>query len=224
MSVRFDRNATRGACVRQPMRRSLYAGTIALAATIGMTGPAMAGPPSENFKFEYDGAYGDNGLSQPYGGPTTAQSFGAGVAINPSDPSQKVYTLVEVNPNIGVGGPRGAFPASSRTIPPSSTPAIYGPPGAVLHRAPHHGFNKVVVNEVAGRHDALHLSAKLGVMLNVPPEDIADADVLEIQIGREQFRLGSLAAALDPHDHVLPRALPLSPTHARGFPSRESST
>jgi hypothetical protein len=33
---------------------------------------------------------------------------------------------VEANPDIGVGGPRGAFPASSRTIPPSSTPAYLG--------------------------------------------------------------------------------------------------
>jgi hypothetical protein len=83
--------------------------------------------PSENFKFNYDSAYGQNGLSQPYAGPfSTGQSDGTGVAINASDSSQKVYTLVEANPDIGVGGPRGAFPASSRTIPPSSTPAYLG--------------------------------------------------------------------------------------------------
>ena len=88
----------------------------------------MAGTPSEDFKFEYDSAYGDNGLSQSYVGPTTTgQSYGAGVAINPSDPSQLVYTLVAANPNIGVGDPRGSFPASSRTIPPSSTPSYLGP-------------------------------------------------------------------------------------------------
>lgn len=108
------------------MTRLIYAGTVALVATMGLTGLAMAGPPSENFKFEYNSAYGHNGLSQPYAGPTTTgQSYGTGVAIDPSDPRQKVYTLVEANPNIGVGGPRGAFPASSRTIPPSSTPANY---------------------------------------------------------------------------------------------------
>ncbi|MCU1262104.1 MAG: hypothetical protein JWO80_4989, partial [Bryobacterales bacterium] len=102
-------------------RRFIYAGAIALAATVGLKGPAMAGTPSENFKFEYDSAYSHSGLSEPYAGPTTTgQSYGTGVAINPSDPSQKVYTLVEANPNVGVGGPRGAFPASSRTIPPSS--------------------------------------------------------------------------------------------------------
>jgi hypothetical protein len=110
------------------MRRLIYAGAIALVATVGLTGPAMAGTPSENFKFEYDSAYGQNGLSQPYAGPTTTgQSYGTGVAINPSDPSQKVYTLVQANPNIGVGGPRGAFPASSRTIPPGSVASYLGP-------------------------------------------------------------------------------------------------
>jgi ABC-type antimicrobial peptide transport system permease subunit len=98
-------------------------GAIALVATAGLTGIATAGTPSENFKFEYDSAYGNNGLSQPYVGPTTTgQSYGTGVAINPSDPGQRVYTLVEANPNVGVGGPRGAFPASGRTIPPSSVP------------------------------------------------------------------------------------------------------
>jgi hypothetical protein len=117
------------------MRRLIYAGAIALVATVGLTGPAMAGTPSENFKFEYASAYGQNGLSQPYAGPTTTgQSYGTGVAINPSDPSQKVYTLVQANPNIGVGGPRGAFPASSRTIPPSSTPASYLGPYYIVRR------------------------------------------------------------------------------------------
>jgi hypothetical protein len=115
--------------------RLIYAGAIALVATVGLTGPAMAGTPPENFKFKYDNAYGHTGLSQPYAGPTTTgQSYGTGVAINPSDSSQKVYTLVEANPNIGVGGPRGAFPASSRTIPPSSTSASYLGPYYIVRR------------------------------------------------------------------------------------------
>src|SRR4030081_3148310 len=104
------------------MRRSIYAGAIALVVTVGLTGPGMAGTPSENFKFKYRSAYGHSGLSQPYAGPTTTgQSYGTGVAIDPGDPSEKVYTLAEANANVGVGGPRAAFPASSRTIPPSST-------------------------------------------------------------------------------------------------------
>jgi hypothetical protein len=95
----------------------------------------QAGTPSENFKFEYNSAYGNNGLSQSYAGPTaTGQSYGTGVAINPSDSSQKVYTLVEANPNIGVGGPRAAFPASSRTIPPSADPATYLGPYYIVRR------------------------------------------------------------------------------------------
>jgi hypothetical protein len=117
------------------MRRLIDAGTIALVATVGLTGSAMAGAKSRDFQFEYDSAYGQNGLSEAYAGPTTTgQSYGTGVAINPSDPSQKIYTLVEANPNIGVGGPRGAFPAASRTIPPSSTSATYLGPYYILRR------------------------------------------------------------------------------------------
>jgi hypothetical protein len=56
------------------------------------------------------------------------------VAINASDPSQKIYILVEANANVGVGGPRGAFPASSRTIPPSSSPAGYLGPYYIVRR------------------------------------------------------------------------------------------
>src|SRR6266480_876115 len=117
------------------MRRLIFAGAIALVATVGLTAPAITRTRSENFKFNYDSAYGHKGLSRPYTGPkTTGQSYGTGVVIDPSDPSQKVYTLVEVNPNIGVGGPRGAFPASSRTIPPSSTPANYLGPYSIVRR------------------------------------------------------------------------------------------
>lgn len=117
------------------MSNWIYAGAIALVATLGLADPAMAGTPSENFKFKYDSAYGHNGLSQPYAGPTTTgQSYGTGVAIDASDPSQKVYTLVEANPNVGVGGPRGVFPASSRTIPPSSTSASYLGPYYIVRR------------------------------------------------------------------------------------------
>ncbi|MDB4966703.1 MAG: hypothetical protein JWN44_2392 [Myxococcales bacterium] len=124
------------------MRRLIDAGAIVLIATVGLTGCSNTSSPDvpdaaapENFNFNYQSAYGQSGLSQPYAGPTTTgQSYGAGVAINPSDPSQKVYTLVEASPNIGVGGPRGAFPASSRTIPPNSTPASYLGPYYVVRR------------------------------------------------------------------------------------------
>src|SRR5207302_7153850 len=94
-------------------------------------------------------------------------------------------------------------------------------PIVLVKAAPHHGFNEVVANEVAGRHDALHLGTKLGAMLHVPPEDIADADVLEIQILCEQFRLGSLATALDPHDHVLTHAVSSPYPHAMNLPSEK---
>ncbi len=103
--------------------------------TVGLTSPAIAGTPSQSFKFAYDSSYSNNGLSQPYSGPTTTgQSYGAGVAIDSSDPRQMVYTLEEANPDVGVGGLRGAFPASSRTIPSSSTSASYLGPYYIVRR------------------------------------------------------------------------------------------
>jgi hypothetical protein len=110
------------------MKRALYAGSIALVASVGIASSASA-DTGANFGFRYDNHYGDHGLSQPYAGPTTTgQSYGTGVAIQASDASQKVYSLVEANPNVGPGGARGAFPAASRTISPSSsTPSYLGP-------------------------------------------------------------------------------------------------
>jgi len=88
-----------------------------------------------NFGFSYVSAYGTDGLSQPYAGPTTTgQSYGTGVAVAPDDPSQKAYTLVEANANVGVGGCRGCFPASSGTTPPSSTSPSYLGPYYVVRR------------------------------------------------------------------------------------------
>jgi hypothetical protein len=117
------------------MRRFIYAGAIAMAATVGLAGPAMAGTSPGSFKFSYDSDYAYNGLSQPYGGPTTTgQSYGTSVAIDPGDPSQKAYSLVEAYANVGVGGVRGAFPASSRTISPSSTTPSYLGPYYIVRR------------------------------------------------------------------------------------------
>ena len=38
---------------------------------MGLTAPAITRTRSENFKFNYDSAYGHKGLSRPYTGPTT---------------------------------------------------------------------------------------------------------------------------------------------------------
>jgi hypothetical protein len=93
------------------------------------TGSVSADPTAASFGFKYASSYGNHGLSQRYAGPTTTgQSYGTGVAIQASDTRQKVYSLVEAHPNVGVGGVRGAFPAASRTISAgSSTPNYLGP-------------------------------------------------------------------------------------------------
>jgi hypothetical protein len=110
------------------MRRIMHAGAIALAANLAFASFATA-QTMANFTFTYDSSYSDQGLSQPYAATTTTgQSYGSGVAIEASDANQHVYSLVEANPNIGVGGLRGGFPADSRTIAvSSSTPGDLGP-------------------------------------------------------------------------------------------------
>jgi hypothetical protein len=110
------------------MQRVLHVGASALVASVAFASSASAGTAA-HFGFTYDNSYGGHGLSQPYAGPTTTgQSYGTGVAIRASDTSQQVYSLVAANPNIGVGGVRGAFPAASRTISASSaTPSYLGP-------------------------------------------------------------------------------------------------
>ncbi|MCW2648165.1 MAG: hypothetical protein JWP07_4274 [Pseudonocardiales bacterium] len=111
------------------MRRLIFPGVIALTASAVLMGSASANTRTASFGFSYAYSYGKHGLSQPYAGPsTTAQSYGTGVAIRASDIRQQVYSLVEANPNVGVGGVRGAFPAASRTISASSsTPSYLGP-------------------------------------------------------------------------------------------------
>ena len=123
--------------------RLAYIGAFVLAASLGLASCASAASstlaanstPAANFGFSYVSAYGTNGLSQPYVGPTaTGQSYGTGVAVGLNDPSQKVYSLVEANANTGVGGCRGCFPASSSTTPPKTTSPSYLGPYYVVRR------------------------------------------------------------------------------------------
>jgi hypothetical protein len=117
------------------MRRIVSSGTIALIASAVSTGAASAGTPAASFGFTYASSYGTHGLSQRYAGPTTTgQSYGTGVAIQASDKRQKVYSLVEANPNVGVGGLRGAFPAVSRTVAASSSAPTYLGPYHIVRR------------------------------------------------------------------------------------------
>src|SRR5215470_10332921 len=78
-----------------------------------------------------------------------------------------------------------------------------------------HRLGHVVSDQLPGRHDAPDLGAQLGVLLHVPPEDVADADVHQVQVGGEHARLGALAAALDAHDDVFAHAASL-PYRGRG--------
>jgi len=96
--------------------------------------PAQSSSATADFGFSYVSAYGTNGLSQPYAGPTaTGQSYGTGVAV---DSSQKAYTLVQANADVGCGWLPGLLPGQQR----HDRAQLYQPqlPGAVLHRAAHH--------------------------------------------------------------------------------------
>src|SRR2546423_15053826 len=76
----------------------------------------------------------------------------------------------------------------------------------------------VVHRHIAGRHDPADLGAQLGVPLHVPAEDVDDADVHQVQVLGEEGGLGTLAAALDSHDHVLShdRTMTSTPCAAAG--------
>jgi hypothetical protein len=74
----------------------------------------------------------------------------------------------------------------------------------VLAQAPvDHRGDQVVGDEFAGGHAAADLSAQLGVVLDVPAEDVADTDVFESKGFGQERGMGTLAAALDAHDMYL---------------------
>jgi hypothetical protein len=68
----------------------------------------------------------------------------------------------------------------------------------------HHLPDQVVGSELARGHDAPDPRAQLRVVLDVPAEDVAYADVHEVEIGLQHLGLRALAAALHAHDHVFP--------------------
>jgi hypothetical protein len=68
---------------------------------------------------------------------------------------------------------------------------------------PDHLLDQVVTHQLPAGHAPPYLSAKFGVVLDVPAEDVADADVLQVEGVGQQFGLGTLAAALHAHDDVL---------------------
>jgi hypothetical protein len=75
---------------------------------------------------------------------------------------------------------------------------------------PNYRLRHVVANQSATGYDAAHLRTELGVVLHVPPQDVADADVFQIEILSKQLGLRALSAALDPHDHELAHGRPLT--------------
>src|SRR6516165_4035653 len=81
---------------------------------------------------------------------------------------------------------------------------------------PHDALDEVVADQQSRRHRAPDLGAEFRVMLDVPPEDVPDRDVLEVEVPGEHFRVSSLAAALDAHDDVFPHTATFAPNRAVG--------
>jgi hypothetical protein len=80
----------------------------------------------------------------------------------------------------------------------------------------HDAVDEVVADQQSRRHRAPDLRAELSVVLHVPPEDISDSDVLEVEGLGEHFRVSPLAAALDAHDDVFPHAATFARNRAAG--------
>ena len=72
----------------------------------------------------------------------------------------------------------------------------------------HGRLDEIVADERALGHHPAHLGTELRMVLYVPAEDVADVDVLKVEVCGEQGRLGTLAAALYSHDHILAHASP----------------
>src|SRR5580704_16485499 len=80
----------------------------------------------------------------------------------------------------------------------------------------HHVLDEVVADQQPRRHRAPDLRAELRMVLHVPPEDIPDSDVLQVEAPGEHFRVSPLAAALDAHDDVFPHAATFARNRAAG--------
>src|SRR5690606_32948414 len=85
----------------------------------------------------------------------------------------------------------------------SVVPVVHGQP------VPDHRLHQVVIDQLTGVHDPPDLGAELGVVLDMPAQDVTDADLHQVQVAGEHGALGALAAPLDPHDDVLPHPLTL---------------
>ena len=77
-------------------------------------------------------------------------------------------------------------------------------PVVLVEALVHDLLHQVVANKLARRHDPTNLGTELGVVLDVPAKDVADADLGHVEITGEYGRLGALAASLGSHQHVLP--------------------
>ena len=65
-------------------------------------------------------------------------------------------------------------------------------PVVVLQAPPDHLLDQVVADQLPGGDDPPDLGAQLGVVLDVPAEDVADVDVLQVEGVGQQLGLGAL--------------------------------
>ena len=94
-----------------------------------------------------------------------------------------------------------------------------GTQAKLLAEAPvHDRSDQLVGHQLPRGHHTPDLRAELGVVLDVPAEDVADADVLQVERLGQQLGLRPLSAALCAHDdelaHTSPCVGPASVTQA----------
>jgi len=100
------------------------------------------GTLSKNFKFEYDGAYGNNGLSQSYTGPPPLdRAMAPALRSTRATPTRKSTRWWRPIPTSAWAGPE-PLPASSRTTTTQHQPGHL--PGAILHRGPHQPRRRLI--------------------------------------------------------------------------------
>ena len=85
---------------------------------------------------------------------------------------------------------------------------------------PHDALDEVVTDQQARCHRPPDLGADLRVVLHIPPEDVPDSDMHEVEVLGEHLGVSSLTAALDAHDDIFPHRSTFAWNGPAGSPRR----
>ncbi len=140
----------------------------------------------------HPGAAGDEVVVQPASG---AQASGQHPSVDLLVRQVQVDHSVDVvafQEEFGLPGVTGETVDDETVV-----PVVTGEP------VPDHRLDQVVTDQMAAGDDAFDLGAQFGMALHVPAKNVTHADMDEIKVVGEHFRLRALAAALHAHDDEL---------------------